>query len=130
MSLRRENLLIYLKLKMGEFQYRVHELRIIPTSLIILTLNTCDFTSAFIMYRSVHCVFGCVLGRCLLDDFLHGSVGPSGEVEELHFEQLPFNHPLFIMYSSGTTGAPKCMVHSAGVSSLVFILCVWYIPRG
>ncbi|EDO37374.1 predicted protein [Nematostella vectensis] len=33
---------------------------------------------------------------------------------ELEFKQLPFNHPLFIMYSSGTTGPPKCMVHSAG----------------
>lgn len=32
----------------------------------------------------------------------------------LHYEQLPFDHPLFIMYSSGTTGKPKCMVHSAG----------------
>ena len=32
----------------------------------------------------------------------------------LTFERLPFSHPLFIMFSSGTTGAPKCIVHSAG----------------
>lgn len=32
----------------------------------------------------------------------------------LEFAQVPFNHPLFIMYSSGTTGPPKCMVHSVG----------------
>lgn len=30
------------------------------------------------------------------------------------FEQLPFNHPLCILFSSGTTGKPKCLVHSAG----------------
>jgi len=37
-----------------------------------------------------------------------------GSNEALQTESLPFNHPLFIMFSSGTTGKPKCIVHGAG----------------
>ena len=45
----------------------------------------------------------------LLDDFIAGREG-----EELVFAQLPPDHPVYIMYSSGTTGVPKCIVHGAG----------------
>ncbi len=33
---------------------------------------------------------------------------------DIEFAQVPFDHPLYIMFSSGTTGAPKCMVHCVG----------------
>ncbi|SFX74452.1 acetoacetate--CoA ligase, partial [Marinospirillum alkaliphilum] len=36
------------------------------------------------------------------------------DAREIDFAELPFDHPLYIMYSSGTTGVPKCIVHSAG----------------
>jgi acetoacetyl-CoA synthetase len=45
----------------------------------------------------------------LLEDFI-----PAAPPAGIEFAQLPFDHPLYIMYSSGTTGKPKCMVQSAG----------------
>lgn len=39
----------------------------------------------------------------------------------IDFVPLPFNHPLYIMFSSGTTGIPKCIVHGAGGSLLQHI---------
>jgi len=38
----------------------------------------------------------------------------NASASEVVFEQLPFDHPLYIMFTSGTTGLPKCMVQSAG----------------
>ena len=51
---------------------------------------------------------GLIPGSVLWDDFVVATD------EELVFEQLPFDHPLYIMFSSGTTGLPKSIVHSAG----------------
>jgi acetoacetyl-CoA synthetase len=51
------------------------------------------------------------------EDFLAEGKQPTTRGEHrrtIQFEQLPFDHPVFIMFSSGTTGKPKCMVQGAG----------------
>ena len=46
------------------------------------------------------------VGVSLFDDF--------GNARPLTFEQLSFDHPLYVVFSSGTTGAPKCIIHRSG----------------
>ncbi len=48
-------------------------------------------------------------GAVLYQEFLSNEQGLS-----LEFNQLPFDYPVYIVYSSGTTGVPKCIVHGAG----------------
>ena len=43
-----------------------------------------------------------------MDDFI------DNDASDIEFTRLPFDHPVYILYSSGTTGEPKCITHSAG----------------
>jgi len=58
-------------------------------------------------YKEMSPDIAAMANTVLFEDFL------AREAKDLTFEQLPANHPLYILYSSGTTGVPKCIVHGA-----------------
>src|SRR5439155_1625641 len=68
-------------------------------------------------YLSDHPDVSAVPGAQRLEDFI-----VDRPATDIPFEQLPFDHPLYILFSSGTTGVPKCIVHGAG-GALLKHLC-------
>lgn len=75
---------------------------------LVIKDSLCIFS--FVKFTKVNVFLFLNIFSCFLSEFL----ATSDSNPPLTFAQLPFSHPLFIMYSSGTTGAPKCICHSQG----------------
>ena len=61
-----------------------------------------------------HCLLVPWQGTGALDEALQWNELLDNDLAKPGFAQLPFDHPLYILFSSGTTGKPKCIVHGAG----------------
>ncbi|CAL1295527.1 unnamed protein product [Larinioides sclopetarius] len=55
-----------------------------------------------------------IQNSCFLDEFLQLGYEKDGSIPPIVFEQVSFSHPVFISYTSGTTGLPKVLVHGCG----------------
>jgi acetoacetyl-CoA synthetase len=66
-------------------------------------------------YKDTEPDIAAMANTVLFEDFL------AQEAKDLPFEPVPANHPLYILYSSGTTGVPKCIVHGAAGTLLQHI---------
>jgi len=62
-----------------------------------------------VSYTCQHADISTIAHAVHFDDFM-----APGKNLEIRFEQLPFDHPVYIMFSSGTTGKPKCLAQGAG----------------
>jgi acetoacetyl-CoA synthetase len=65
--------------------------------------------TVIVPYATGHPDLPAAAGAVLFDEVL-----AAHPADEIPFAQLPFDHPVYVLYSSGTTGPPKCIVHGAG----------------
>ena len=94
-----------------------------PCILYSVMLYKQSATDEVMLFDSYYSCFPVLLNDNYLSEFLSEDDG-----RDLVFEQLPFSAPLYILYSSGTSGPPKCIVHTAGVRRYLILICVDRAP--